>query len=104
MEVLKTLRREKNKTQHEIAIELDIPRTKYARYEAGESEPNFEILKRIADYFDVSLDFLLQRPHPHDLPMVATTEQKQAINLILQLNEINVIKAVSYCAGLLANQ
>lgn len=104
MEVLKALRRGKNKTQQEIAIDLDIPRTKYARYEAGESEPNFDILKKIADYFDVSLDFLLQRPHPHDLPMVATEQQRNIVNLVLQLDERNCDKVEYFIAGLLAGE
>ena len=87
MENLKELRNQKRKTQLQLATELDLPRTKYARYEVGESEPNIETLKRIADYFDVSIDFLVGRPRPFDFPVAATEIQKRIIKQVLQLDD-----------------
>ena len=101
---IKELRQQLNKTQEEIAKILNISQSNYSKYERNEIEPDIETLKKIADYFDVSLDFLCGRPRPYDLPSTTTKGQKEAINLILQLNEINTIKAISYCAGLLAGQ
>lgn len=101
---IKELRQQLNKTQEEIAKILNISQSNYSKYERNEIEPDIETLKKIADYFDVSLDFLCGRPRPYDLPSTTTSGQKEAINLILQLNEINTIKAISYCAGLLAGQ
>lgn len=101
---LKILRNRAQKTQEEVAKDLNLEKQTYQNYELGKRKPNIEILKKIADYFDVSLDFLCERPRPYDLPSTATKDQKEAINIILQLNTINTIKAISYCAGLLAGQ
>ncbi len=101
---LKLLRKQYNKTQEEIAKDLHLQKQTYQNYELGKREPDIKTLIKLANYFDVSLDFLCDRPRPYDLPSTTTKDQKEAINLILQLNSINTIKAVSYCAGLLANQ
>lgn len=61
-------------------------------------------LIKIADYFDISLDNLCERPRPYDLPTAATQEQRQAVNLIMQLDATNTLRVISYCAGLLTNQ
>ena len=101
---LKILRNRAQKTQEEVAKDLNLEKQTYQNYELGKRKPNIEILKKIADYFDVSLDFLCDRPRPYVLPSTTTKDQKEAINLILQLNTINTIKVISYCAGLLAGQ
>ena len=101
---IKNLRKQMNKTQEEVAKDLQLQKQTFQNYELGKREPDIETLKKIADYFDVSLDFLCDRPRPYDLPSTATKDQKEAINIILQLNTINTIKAISYCAGLLAGQ
>ena len=101
---IKEIRKSANITQLQLAKALNISQQNICRYETGQNEPDIETLKKIADYFDVSLDFLCDRPRPYDLPSTATKDQKEAINIILQLNTINTIKAISYCAGLLAGQ
>lgn len=101
---IKILRKQIKKTQDEVAKDLNLQKQTYQNYELGKREPDLKTLKKIADYFNVSLDFLCNRPRPYDLPSTTTKGQKEAINIILQLNEINTIKAISYCAGLLAGQ
>lgn len=48
-------------TQREMAEKLDISQPSYIRYENGTSEPTQENLVKIADIFDVSVDYLLGR-------------------------------------------
>jgi transcriptional regulator with XRE-family HTH domain len=48
-------------TQLRLAIELCMSQNTISRYESGEREPGIIELIRIADYFDVSLDYLLER-------------------------------------------
>lgn len=55
-EQLKTLRKINGLTQKELAEKLKIKQNSYSDWENGKSEPNIEMLVRIADYFDVSLD------------------------------------------------
>jgi transcriptional regulator with XRE-family HTH domain len=55
------LRKEINYTQRQMAERLGIKQPSYVRYEIGTSEPTQEVLIKIADIFNVSLDYLLGR-------------------------------------------
>lgn len=59
MEQLKRLRLSHKLTQQEISSILGVDRTTYAKYETGKSEPTFDTLIRLAEYFNVSTDYLL---------------------------------------------
>ena len=48
-------------TQRDMAEKLNIAQPSYIRYENGSAEPKQEILVKIADIFDVSVDYLLGR-------------------------------------------
>ena len=50
-----------NLTQRQVASALNISQPSYIRYENGGAEPNIEKLVKLADLFDVSLDYLLGR-------------------------------------------
>ena len=56
---LKELRKSKKKTQQEMADFLGITRQGYAKYENGQAETDLETLKKLADYFSVSTDYLV---------------------------------------------
>jgi len=58
---LKECRAAKNVTQRKVADYLDITVPAYQRYELGLREPNIKTLNKLADYFDVSVDYLLGR-------------------------------------------
>ena len=70
---LKELRNQKNITQEELANHLSIPRGTYAHYELGKREPDYNMLLRIANFFDVSTDYLLgltDSPNPYKSPKI----------------------------------
>ena len=48
-------------TQRQLAEYLQIAQPSYIRYENGSAEPSLENLVKLADYFDVSIDYLLGR-------------------------------------------
>ena len=48
-------------TQRQLADYLKIAQPSYIRYENGTAEPSMDTLVKIADYFDVSVDYLLGR-------------------------------------------
>lgn len=48
-------------TQEEVAEKIGVSRARYSHYENSRSEPDTEILNKLADYFKVSTDFLLGR-------------------------------------------
>jgi len=60
-ERLKEMREEEKYSQAQLAKELDLPRYTISDWEQGRAEPDTEMLKKIADFFCVSLDYVLGR-------------------------------------------
>ncbi len=58
---LRELRKKRNITQLKLAIDLNMSQNTISRYETGEREAGYAELIRIADYFNVSIDYLLER-------------------------------------------
>ena len=58
---LKELRKAKKMSQKHISSSIGVSNTQYQRYEYGEQEPTLKILVSLADFFDVSLDYLVGR-------------------------------------------
>lgn len=58
---LKEQRKLYDLTQRDMAEKLGISQPSYIRYEKGGAEPSQENLVKIADIFDVSVDYLLGR-------------------------------------------
>ncbi|MDE3837895.1 XRE family transcriptional regulator [Bacillus methanolicus] len=60
-ERLVKLRKENNYTQQRVADFLGITRPAYTAYERGTRQPDYDILTKLADFYDVSVDYLLGR-------------------------------------------
>ena len=58
---LKELRAEKGATQKEVAEFIGCSPLVYSRYEREEREPDIDTLCRLANYFEVSIDYLVER-------------------------------------------
>jgi len=58
---LKELRKSKGVTQKAVAEYIGILEQAYQKYEYGKHEPNHETTIKLADFFDVSVDYLLGR-------------------------------------------
>lgn len=58
---LKALRKARGISQLKLALDLNMNQNTISRYETMEREADYETLIRFADYFDVSLDYLLGR-------------------------------------------
>ena len=58
---LKLLREQNTVTQDELSKHLGVGRPTIAGYETKGKQPSFELLEKIADFFDVSIDYLLGR-------------------------------------------
>lgn len=56
---LKSLRESRNLTQQDLGTYLNISRQGYSHYENGTRIPDFHILERLADLYDISIDSLL---------------------------------------------
>lgn len=60
-ERLKQLRAVRNLTQKQLAIETETSERGIQNYEMGIRKPAFDVLIALADYFDVSLDYIVGR-------------------------------------------
>lgn len=100
---LKELRKERDLTQTDVANALFLTQHGYSNYEVGRTEPNIETLCKLADYYNVTLDYLVGRNYSNDIGYLNDT-QKSAVELIKSLNELNLAKAVAYMSGLYVSQ
>lgn len=58
---LKQLRQKRGISQLKLAMDLGLNQNSISRYESGEREADYQTLIRLADYFNVSIDYLLER-------------------------------------------
>jgi repressor LexA len=63
MERLRMVREQRNLSQKQVADYLGITSQAYGYYERGERNPGSDNLRKLANYFDVSVDYLLGRDH-----------------------------------------
>ena len=71
---LKNLRQKKGITQNELGAILGVGKTTISQYESETRSPDTNMLQRIADFFDVTSDYLLGRT---DTPNTVTLEGDQ---------------------------
>lgn len=58
---LRELRKQKGISQLKLAMDLEMNQNSISRYETHEREADYCTLIKFADYFDVSIDYLLER-------------------------------------------
>lgn len=85
---IKALRKEKKKTQNDLATYLNVRRSTYGEYERGIITPPYDKIKAIADYFEVSVDYLM-----------GNTDSKE-----FQGESIDVSEALKTMVGKLENE
>lgn len=59
MKGLKQIRKERRLTQLKVAMDLNISREALSHYENGKREPSIDMLVKMSEYFNVSIDFLI---------------------------------------------
>ena len=104
---LKELRKDKNCTQRELAEYLGYSTNIICEWENQRCEPKIETILRLADFFDVSIDYLLGRtdelgaivPKPTAAPALAEDEA-QLLSLFRGMDHAQKVRAIAYCEGL----
>lgn len=71
---LKSIRKASNATQKQVAIAINTSEQNYQRYERGTQQPTLPTLVALADYFNVSIDYLAGRS---DVPNADESIKKQ---------------------------
>lgn len=96
---IKLLRKEKKLTQQNLADFLEVRRSTYGEYERGKIMPPYDKIQRLAEYFSVSVDYLMGATNfktlDEKIDTIAKrdiTDIKQALNLLIEeLEEDNTI-------------
>lgn len=86
MNRIKFLREELNMTQQELANKLNGAKSTVAMYEKGDRKPSMEILLRLSDIFDCSIDYILGKS---DIRNPEIEIDKDKINIGLSIKDYN---------------
>ena len=84
-ERLAELRNKKGTTQDEVASFIGVARTTYANYEQGTREPDIQTLCKLADLYNVPLDYLLGRSGS---PIMETSLSKDESDFLSMYREL----------------
>lgn len=85
---LRKLQNDSKRTIEENAMLLNLPRSTYNNYLCGYREPNIKLLKDMADFFDVSLDYLCNRKWKNNVGYIPE-DRREVIQKILELSDAN---------------
>ena len=88
MENLRTLRKQAGLTMKQLGANLGMAESTVSLYENGKRSPDVQTLIRFADFFDVSLDYLLGRNEGHVSAAndEMTDEEKELLRIFRGLN------------------
>ena len=94
--IIKKLRKEINITQKELAQKLNINQSVMNKYENGQIEPSIDNLKKIADFFNISIDSLVE----HETDMLdrkfLNANKNKIIDIVLGLTPDEENKMIGF--------
>ncbi len=103
MKRLKELREGKHISQQRLAIELNVSQATISKYELGQADPDIPTIVKLAEYFHVSADYLLEisdsKQNISDSRLSDT--EKQLIFDFKRLDKVQKAKLLAYLQGLL---
>ena len=79
---LRELRRKRHVSQIKLAIDLDLSQNSISRYENGEREADYVTLIKIADYFGVTIDYLMTGKEEEWEPSLTAKDEKDIKNAL----------------------
>ncbi|TCL75302.1 transcriptional regulator with XRE-family HTH domain [Hydrogenispora ethanolica] len=92
-ERIKNLRTQQNQTQDELAKLLCINRSTMANWETDRAQPDLDTLIKIANHFEVSLDFLATgRTYGEQTETDSSIKSKNAVSMNVTNEEAEVLK------------
>ena len=84
---LAMLRRANNLSQEEVAEKVNVSRQAYAKWESGATVPDIEKCKRLADFYDVTIDSLLKTETEDKIGMIPPAPKGKNIWGSVTVNE-----------------
>ena len=100
---LKNLRQSTKLNQTEYGKLFNLTQGTYSNYENGTTQPDLQILVKIADFHKVSLDYVIGRFFANEFGYMADDE-KLLVNTYRKLNHYNQAKLIGEANGMLLTQ
>ena len=91
MKNLRKIREKRNINQLKVATDLDITQESISKYETNRAMPSSNVLIKLADYFNCSVDYLLDRTENPKMNTENVSSQSEEIeNLIFRFNKLSI--------------
>ena len=87
MENLKNLRKAKGMSQQELASQINVSQETLSGYERGSREPDYATLQKLANFFNVTVDYLLNAKE-NDLIIMTKKQYEKMADNFNQLNSV----------------
>ena len=97
---LSLIRKERNKTQLQVAKDLLIDPTTLCNYEKGKSQPNIETLCKLADYYHTTIDELVGRKSEIINLNALEPELSSLIRKIIKMNQTQKAQTINFVGAL----
>ena len=107
MQRLSELRHLKKMSQQKLSFEMNISQKMISAYERGKNEPSIEMLKRLATYFNTSVDYLIgftevKTPIDKILEGKMTAQEAEVLDNFRKLSHSDRLKVEGVLLGFLA--
>lgn len=97
---LRELRAKFKISQTKLAKQVNISQKSISNYENGISDPDINTLKQLADYFHVTIDYLVEHEVPYLIDKSAWPESKrELLNMIAELDDFESEKIKGIIVG-----
>jgi len=96
---LRELRQARKINQLRLAVDLNLTQAAISKYELGKSEPGYDLLCRIADYFDVTVDYLIG--HSETKHYYLSQNEQKLLDIYKRFDRIQRDKLEGYMENLL---
>jgi len=96
-EKIKQLRDENDITQEDLGKHLKIHRSTVANYESGNRQPDIETCKQIAEYFGVSIDFLVGKKQKKYRDFIYDAKTFFSSDSVTEAEKDRVLKKIIDC-------
>ncbi len=100
---IKNLRLKNKYSQSQVANFINISQSNYSKYERNELKPDSETLIKLADLYDVSLDFLLNRTWCNQIGYIPE-DKKELVKQIIELETNDAKEVQAFINGLKAGK
>lgn len=88
--IIKQLRKDKNITQADLAKAVGVTTSSIGMYETEVRNPSYEVIVKLANYFDVTTDYLLNNSKKEDLMNNSNKQSKKIDTIAAHLEGKNI--------------